>query len=368
MKGRDNVLKYVEPLLLGGLWLSVFAAPIFMFQVDGDFEWGKVISAWRSVIPFFFIFLLNHFILVPYLLFRNRRAGYIISIVTVVVIFSLSINYFDRVAPKRPPAHERAILPPPHPGAADFDKPPRTMRPPEKKPNPFPLPPFVNSIIIAILILGFDTGVKMITRWSKLELERNQLEKENVQNQLAFLRNQVSPHFFMNTLNNIHVLIDINTDEAKEAVIKLSRLMRHLLYDSESELVPLEKEIEFIVSYINLMKLRFSEKVDIGLNIPDEIPNRKIPPLLFTSFVENAFKHGVSYQDHSFIDVGFEFEEDKLHFEIRNSIHKDSSMNEASGIGVENSVKRLDLIYDNNYTLNFNDSESVFILNLTIPI
>ncbi len=152
----------------------------------------------------------------------------------------------------------------------------------------------------------------MMVRWSKLEQEKTLLEKENVQNQLAFLRNQVSPHFFMNTLNNIHALIDVDTEEAKEAIIKLSKLMRHLLYDSQAELVPLAKEMEFIQSYINLMKLRFSEKVKINLSIPDQLPDKSIPPFLFTSFVENAFKHGISYQNSSFIDIVFLYKPDNF--------------------------------------------------------
>ena len=369
MKFKNNIVKYTEAMLLTGLWLIVFAAPLFMFQNNEAFEWAKMISAWKSVIPFFLIFLLNHFILVPYVLFRNKRLGYIISAVIIIILFSFTMNFLDNAGPRRPRQPDEMVLKPGPPlDPLNPDTRPNRMPPPGKKANPFPYPPFINSIIIAILILGFDTGIKMITRWSKLEQEQTLLEKENVQNQLAFLRNQVSPHFFMNTLNNIHVLIDINTEEAKEAVIKLSKLMRHLLYDSESDLVPLEKEVEFIVSYINLMKLRFSEKVDITLQIPDEIPQRKIPPLLFTSFVENAFKHGVSYQEHSFIDVSFDLDNTNLHFNVKNSIHKENAMDEASGIGIENSIKRLDLIFPGSYNLDINENDNVYQLKLTIPI
>lgn len=368
MKIRNSIIKYTEPLILTGLWLAVFAAPLIMFQNDGDFQWGKLISSWESVIPFFIIFLFNHFVLVPYLLFRNKRLTYIISAISVVVLFAFTINYFDHEKPDRIHDKDNLVeMPPPHirPG---IDRPPPNMGPPDRKPNPFPYPHFINSIILAILIMGFDTGVKMIVRWSNLERERTILEKENVQNQLAFLRNQVSPHFFMNTLNNIHVLIDINTEEAKEAVIKLSKLMRHLLYDSESELVALNKEIDFIVSYINLMKLRFSEKVDISLNIPNDIPNKKIPPLLFTSFVENAFKHGISYQEHSFININFEFEESKLNFEITNRIQQVAMDEKDSGIGIENSVKRLDLLYGKNYSLTVSEENEIYNLKLSIPL
>jgi hypothetical protein len=368
MKIRNNIIKYSEPLILAGLWLAVFAAPFIMFHNDGELEWGKLISSWGSVLPFFIIFLFNHFVLVPFLLFRNKRLMYIIAAVIVAVLFSFSLHYFENDKPIRPQDQEKMVeMQPPH-IKPDAGMPPPMMHPPDRKPNPFPYPHFINSIILAILILGFDTGVKMIVRSSKLEHERNILEKENVQNQLAFLRNQVSPHFFMNTLNNIHVLIDINTEEAKEAVIKLSKLMRHLLYDSDSELVQLSKEIEFIVSYINLMKLRFSEKVDISLNIPDEIPHKKIPPLLFTSFVENAFKHGISYQEHSFITINFEFEESKLFFEIKNRKQQMAMDDKDSGIGLDNSVKRLDLLYGKAYSLTVDEEDEIYKLKLSIPL
>ena len=186
MKFKNNIVKYTEPLLLAGLWLAVFAAPLIMFHNEGEFAWGRLISAWNSVIPFFIIFLFNHFILVPYVLFKNKRLLYIILAVIAVIVFSVSINYFENNRPiNQPKIGSSMELPPPH-LQPDFDRPPPDIGPPGKRPDPFPLPRFVNSIILAILIIGFDTGIKMIVRWSKLERERTILEKENVQNQLAF--------------------------------------------------------------------------------------------------------------------------------------------------------------------------------------
>ncbi len=236
------------------------------------------------------------------------------------------------------------------------------------KPPPNPMPPYISFMIISILIVGFDTGLKLSVKWVQSEQKRVSAEKENVESQLAFLRNQVSPHFFMNTLNNIHALIDFDAAEAKESIIRLSKLMRHLLYDSEVSLIPIQKEYEFISNYVDLMKLRYSDKVQINLQLPSELQDKKIPPLLFTSFVENAFKYGISYEQSSFINISFANDAQHLFFEISNSIPKNQKEQEVGGIGIENSRKRLNLLYANNYDLNIKHSEDVFTVSLKIPV
>ena len=172
----------------------------------------------------------------------------------------------------------------------------------------------------------------------------------------------------MNTLNNIHSLVDSNTEEAKEAIIKLSRMMRYLLYETETEKTTLKKEVEFLESYINLMKLRFNERVRISLNLPTVIPDISIPPFLFISFIENAFKHGVSYKNESFITIDLIPGKDRLLFVAKNSKTEKPRMDEFSGIGIENSRKRLDLLYGDKYHLDIIDSEELFTVNLSVPV
>jgi len=222
--------------------------------------------------------------------------------------------------------------------------------------------------VVSILIIGFDTGLVLSVKWAQSEQNRIRMEKESVENQLAFLRNQVSPHFFMNTLNNIHSLIDFDTTEAKDSVIRLSRLMRHLLYDSEADKIPLQKELEFVQNYVDLMKLRFSNKVNIQLEIPGHIPDKTIPPLLFTSFLENAFKHGIHIQGASFVSIAFAFVDEQLVFAMKNSNPHLQKEEEQTGIGIENSRKRLDLLYGNQYSLEINDGKEEFLLTLTLPL
>jgi LytS/YehU family sensor histidine kinase len=184
---------------------------------------------------------------------------------------------------------------------------------------------------------------------------------------MAFLKNQVSPHFFMNTLNNIHALIDIDAEEAKDSIIKLSKLMRHLLYDSEEKLTPIKKEVEFIQSYIELMRLRFTDKVNIVVDIPEDIPDKSIPPLLFTSLLENAFKHGISYNQISFVKIVMSFSENRLNFIIENSNHP-RDREASSGIGIENTRKRLSLLYKDNFDLEILEEKEIYKVNLSIPL
>jgi LytS/YehU family sensor histidine kinase len=228
---------------------------------------------------------------------------------------------------------------------------------------------FADNLIIAILVVAAATAVKMVSKWLNEEGRRKDLEKEQLKTELALLRNQVSPHFFMNTLNNIHALVDINTETAKNAIIQLSTLMRYLLYDTVKGKTTLKKEIDFIESYISLMELRYSNEVTITLDLPQQIPDIEIHPMLFVSFLENAFKHGVSYQSASYVKCKLEFQDEHLLFSISNSKHKvkDSFDRSYSGIGLTNIRKSLDLLYDKEYLLNITDTIKEFEVQLTLP-
>jgi two-component sensor histidine kinase len=369
MKTKRGLIKYTEALTVITIWLLVFAAPMLIFQLEGSIIWSNVFLAWMGVLPFFLLFMVNHVLLVPLLLFRNKQVLYLISVIVLLFAFSFSTFIIEGSGQPNPgqrplPGHLQQPLPQgqnigPGPGSSKQQPPPG---------HPINFPPFINTIIISILVIGFDTGLRMISRWSKLEKERTLLEKENVQNQLAFLRNQVSPHFFMNTLNNIHSLIDIDTEEAKDSIIKLSKLMRHLLYESEAEQTPLKKEVEFIRSYINLMKLRFTDKVEIEVAIPGNLPDKTIPPLLFTSLIENAFKHGISYKHPSFIRINISMADGRLNFDIANSKQVNDTNGSSNGIGLKNTRQRLDLLYAGDYTFDIMENENEFAVKLSLPV
>ncbi len=363
---HTNSLKKLEPFIIIIFWVLLFITPLLFGRFEKSIDWNHILKVWTDYIPLLILFLINRFLLLPRLFFNNKRLFYLITVVIAIFMVTMSTNWYHknfdnnskdrRIHQLKPKFREH----PPHI---------RSGKDPLKKPRqPNPIPSYANLIILSVLLIGFDTGLRVSVKWVDSENEKLNVEKENIKNQLAFLRNQVSPHFFMNTLNNIHSLIDIDTEEAKQSVIKLSKLMRYLLYESETEKIPIKKEIEFIRSYTELMQLRFTDKVDIKFNV-GEIPDITIAPLLFTSLLENAFKHGVSYDFNSFIYIEFYVKNKQLVFEIKNSNYqKQKNSDLYSGIGIENTKKRLDLIYENNYSLDINSTENVFIVKLSISL
>jgi LytS/YehU family sensor histidine kinase len=144
--------------------------------------------------------------------------------------------------------------------------------------------------------------------------------------------------------------------------------MRYLLYETETENTTIKKEIEFLESYIKLMKLRFNERVKIVLNLPTIIPERTIPPFLFTSLIENAFKHGISYREESFIDIDLTTVDERLVLIIKNSKKETDPDKKFSGIGIENTRKRLNLLYGSTYQLDIIDNKDLYTVNLSIPL
>lgn len=365
---KDYKFPGFEPFIIITFWLLLFASPLLFGRFEEQIEWDHIFKVWLNYLPLLGLFLVNRFILLRKLFFNGKKLLYFICTLVLIIGMASTIYAFDDNI------NRSRVPPPPERLERPFESPPNRISGNERRPpmqhrlnNPKPIPAFANFIILAVLLVGFDTGLIISMRWSILEQEKFKLQKESVENQMAFLRNQVSPHFFMNTLNNIHALVDIDSEEAKEAIIKLSNLMRHLLYDSEEKLTPIKKEVTFIESYIELMRLRFTDKVNIDIDIPEEIPDKSIPPLLFTSLLENAFKHGISYSHTSFIKIMMSFTENQLNFKIENSNHKkDTDL--ASGIGIENTRKRLDLLYKNEYELSISDTKEKYIANLNIPL
>ncbi len=362
-------IKYAEISLISLVWIVLLVTPILFREDTNNPVWNSITNQLEILIPVAVLFVLNRYIFVPFVLFRGRFAVYIISILGLIFLFSLGSNYYDTKL-NNPNRNNRQINeqrePPPRPLTEQADRSEEPAPPGQRQPRP--VPPFANFLVFSVLVLGFDTGLRMGLRWIEAENEKINLEKENVASQLVLLRNQISPHFFMNTLNNIHSLVDRNADEAKEAIIKLSKMMRYLLYETETGTTTLKKEIEFLESYVNLMKMRYSSKVKISFVPPVSVPEKMIPPFIFISLIENAFKHGISYHEESFVDIDLITGEERLLLVVKNSKTSKTPAKENTGIGLQNTRKRLALLFGNNYHLDIIDSEGLFTVNLSIPL
>ena len=364
-------IEVIELLLFGVIWIGIFSIPFFNQWGYSSLDWTKLFSEWLRIFGFFLLFILNITVLVPKYLIPQKYKSYIISAFLLIVTFTAAGLFLNAILfpppLTMPPMNLRSGVP----MELGSNMPPPIGFKPERKTDYDSLTLLIiANLIISFLIVGSSTTFKVIGQWLIADDRRKDLEKEQLKNELALLRHQVSPHFFMNTLNNIHSLIDINAEDAKDAVIRLSTMMRYLLYDTAQGHTSLIKEIGFIESYISLMKLRYSKHVSITLEVPKGIPDITIPPMLFISLLENAFKHGVSYQKDSFVSFRLDVADNRLNCTIRNSRHDriSDSANRYSGIGLTNVKKSLELLFRKNYQLEIKETELEFNVYLSIPI
>lgn len=370
---KSPYLKGIEIIVLTMIWLGIFSIPFFQNRQYGLVDWSKVSVEWIRMFTFLVIFMINAYYLVPKLLFHKKYVPYVgFTLSAILICIGISIIIQNLLMPVEPLSMPPMDLGPGMPPMELGSKMPAPMgfRTPHIQEQKSLLMIFTDNMIIAILVVGAGTTLKMMSKWLNEENRRMDVEKEQLKTELALLRHQVSPHFFMNTLNNIHAMIDINVDTAKDAIIRLSTLMRYLLYETAQGQTSLKKEVEFIESYITLMQLRFSKKVVITVKLPDRIPDIQIPPMLFISFVENAFKHGVSYQAESFVSFNLELNEHQLDCTIRNSKHPTKEIKDKSysGIGLTNIRKSLDLLFKDEYTLNIHENDKEFEVQFIIPV
>ncbi len=230
------------------------------------------------------------------------------------------------------------------------------------------IPPYVTMLLSSVVIILLDLGREIAAKWFISQQREAELKSENIAAQLSNLQNQVSPHFFMNTLNNIYAMVKMGSPKAADSVMELSGLMDYLLYESaNSKSVSLKREAEFIESYVNLMRLRYPERVVIEFNYSDDIPAVTTAPLLALNFIENAFKYGVDYTKESFIRIGFEVNDEEITISVVNSNHSDTVKCTRRGLGIPNSRKRLDLIYGNRYSLDISEQIDIYSVTLKIP-
>jgi sensor histidine kinase YesM len=231
-------------------------------------------------------------------------------------------------------------------------------------------PNFASRILNGIYLLGLATAFKFLKDWIVQRQQLQDIEKQQVETELAFLKSQVNPHFFFNTLNNLYALTLQKSDLAPEVVLKLSGLMSYMLYDSGAALVPLDKEVSILENYIALEQLRFGNRLSLhfekaGLaNCPAQIP-----PLILLTLVENSFKHGMSrIIGEGHINLSLCVNNNELRFHIDNPTDTIPATQQKNGIGLRNTIRRLDLIYGPNYHLNTSETDNHFHVTLKLPL
>lgn len=215
------------------------------------------------------------------------------------------------------------------------------------------------ALFTIFLVLGISTSIALSQKWQDDANLRIALEQAKTTSELSFLKAQINPHFFFNTLNNIYALTLNDVETAREALHRLSRMMRYVLYDTQTGTTLLSKELAFVGDYIQLMQLRLTDKVTVTLDTPSPLRDQPIAPMLLLPFVENAFKHGISALHPSRIHVAIQQQPNQLLLDVRNTLFMDKapSLEAGNGIGLTNTRRRLDLLYPGQYALDINEHD-----------
>lgn len=346
---KDLRQRYSQEFLIHiSAWIFLFGVtPMLIGRTNEQMYKGEFIRMMGTPIVLGIIFYTNYLHLVPHYLFQKKYKTYVI-INAILCLFMLIISHIW---------FEICNLYFPFP---------RVKRPAHTPPSEWV---FILFRIRDFIIFGFTAAlgatIRMSKKWRIAEVARQKAELKRTEAELKNLRNQINPHFLLNTLNNIYALIAFDTDKAQQAVQDLSRLLRHILYDNNMDFTPINRELEFLKNYVALMKIRLSDDVDIQFRI--DIPeknNIRIAPLIYISLVENAFKHGISLTQNCFIHIHIYYEEpDRLCLRIDNSNYpKTRNDISGSGIGLEQVKRRLELIYPEKYEWKkgTNESQTVY--------
>ncbi|MEI7498911.1 MAG: histidine kinase [Bacteroidota bacterium] len=232
---------------------------------------------------------------------------------------------------------------------------------------------FIAEFILILLFLIVSTLLKFMRdsiTLQDVELRMKEVERQKIEAELRALKAQVNPHFFFNTLNSLYSLSLDKSDKAPELILKLSDLMRYVIYESKDDLVPIGKQLEFLQSYVYLERLRTDETLQVNFEVKGANFNHKVAPLLYIAFIENAFKHGSrAKKDHPFIHIVFNLEhEDRVEFTIENMVERFPEQKSSGGFGLANVKKLLELLYPDKHDLKITESAKLYHVGLTILV
>lgn len=347
---------YITVLLHIFLWM-VFAFVLLFHQP----------LSWSINVPFQFwikqgcvlamliiIFYVNSEVLVPRLLLKNKTLTFMLVILAIAVLAGPFIKVIDGML-DLPVLMGKAF------SQLGFSRPP-------KKPDKID----VFLLMMTLFMIGISTSITLIRKWQVDKQSHEAMEKEKIGSELSFLKAQINPHFFFNTLNNIYALTHVDVEKSRSALHKLSRMMRYLLYETQTGSTPLSKEVSFIVDYIELMKLRLNDINTVIFKEPLLRHDPWIAPMLFLPYIENAFKYGVSTTEPSVITIVLELKDNQLSLSVKNSVFDNNAATADAyrGIGLSNTKRRLELLYPGKHTFTTSKTEDTheFIVHLNLML
>ena len=338
-----------ENMVYSGVWGVVYLIPIMNSTLMSEeyIDFSKVFLAWGKITPFFTIFLLHNQVLIRFLLHRRHYLWYLLSCVTCLAITFGVVELHEQWNIATSGGYAGEYIRPRHASLTDLQ--------------------WYWNMVLGTFMFAANVGIKQLYRSMQYDEDFERLKRENIQAEMYYLKYQINPHFLMNTLNNIHALIDFDGDSAKKALIELSHMMRYVTYESDGDEIPLRRDLDFINNYIDLMRVRYPDNIDIRFEYPQNLSNQTVvPPLVLVVFVENAFKHGISYKAQSYIHISITLDDEHIVARFENSLFERRT--HTAGIGLDNVRKRLDLLYGSRYSLLINDTPNdKYCVTLTLP-
>jgi two-component system, LytTR family, sensor kinase len=331
MKKRYKLAIHVAAWVFFGAW-------IFYIQFQRGLTLSKAIDSLVGLSFAMLIFYLNWYVLIPKYLARNRLIMYLAAVLLTLTTVALVRSPLDFYVFR------------------EFNPGMNTL---------YSLERILNYVLAGLIVVFISSALKVTGNYIRNERRNKELENQKLTAELNFLKSQVNPHFLFNTLNNIYSLAYKQSPETPDAIMKLSLLMRYMLYESNDALVSLEKEVDHIRNFIDLQKLRLREHTSIQLNVEGELAGKQIAPMLLMTLVENAFKHGLVSRNEIGITLNLLVEDDWLLFSTVNnsSSHK---KREFGGIGLQNLQQRLNLLYPNQHELHLEEKADTFFASLKL--
>ena len=326
------------------LWAFMFLSPLTFWRGTG-ITLGQYLMYCLDPLCLMIVFYLNYLYLAPKLFVSGKHRYDLLINLVLVISLGVMLHYWKE--------YTNEIYPVPGRQPDVIDDFTRTLR---------------DSLNLAIFAAG-STALALARRYTTAAQKLQESEAARAKSEYLNLRSQINPHFLLNTLNNIYALTAIDQTRAQEAIQQLSKMLRHMLYDNLDSEVQLCDEVQFIENYINLMKIRLSENVDVKFVSKIGSPTIKVAPLIFISLVENAFKHGISPTKPSFVHINIVAISDEISFTIKNSNHPKTNQDRSGhGIGLNQVQRRLELAYPDRYIWNKGVSEDESIYTSTIRI
>lgn len=321
-------------------WLVFWVLLIFIFSFPFHKE-NLMFRAFLYIIPLIALFYTNTIVLIPRLLARKKIIPYILAIIGAIVLIIYLYLGIQLLIDAEFYYRNRWVK-----GIVTGQ-----------------------AIMNSLLVLTVSGGLKMTREWFRNEQLKKEMESEKMISELALLKSQINPHSLFNNLNSIYSLTIKKSDDAPKAVVKLSEMMRYMLYDSTAEQISLSKEVEHLQNYIDLQKLRINRKTKINFETQGDIETKTIEPMLLEPFVENAFKHGDVFLENSQIDICLKVAGNVLYFNVGNTISRNNHVkHEHSGIGLKNIEKRLALLYPERYCLQIDRTPDKFMVSLKLKL